>query len=94
LYIIIFKRVFRICIIICRKEEEMEKMRVVAAKAMNISLEAYNITRDAVNQQKNIRFASLVFNHFYSVGHLHYTYFAYLNVPILLINFNVLTVKN
>jgi len=49
---------FRIRVIICRKEEEMEKMRVIAEKAMNISLEAYNITRDAVNQQKNIRYLS------------------------------------
>lgn len=42
----------------------MEKMRVIAARAMNASLEAYNITRDAVNQQKNIRYTRVVFNNF------------------------------
>jgi len=62
-WIILF---FFIRIVICRKEEEMEKMRVTAEKAMHVSLEAYNITRDAVNQQKNIRYNNVVFNRFYS----------------------------
>jgi len=58
--------IFCIRIIFCRKEEEIEKMRVTAEKAMHVSLEAYNITRDAVNQQKNIRYNDVVFNNFYS----------------------------
>jgi len=58
--------IFCIRIVNCRKEEEMEKMRVTAEKARHVSLEAYNITRDAVNQQKNIRYNNVVFNHFYS----------------------------
>lgn len=51
-------------IVFFRKEEEIEKMRVTAEKAMHVSLEAYNITRDAVNQQKNIRYNDVVFNNF------------------------------
>lgn len=31
-------------------------MKDTAEKAVNESAEAYNITRDAVNQQKNIRY--------------------------------------
>ncbi|VVC25129.1 Hypothetical protein CINCED_3A009745 [Cinara cedri] len=36
------------------KEAEIEKMKATAEKAINISTEAYEITRLAVNQQKNI----------------------------------------
>jgi len=53
-----------ICIIICRKEQEIEKMKVTAAQAVKISTEAYNITRDAVNQQKNIRYNKVIFNYY------------------------------
>lgn len=38
-----------------RKETEIEKMRATAEKAIDVSTEAYEITRLAVNQQKNIR---------------------------------------
>lgn len=43
-------------IVIFRKEEEIERMRATAEKAINVSAEAFEITKDAVNQQKNIRY--------------------------------------
>ncbi|XP_025424275.1 laminin subunit gamma-1 isoform X2 [Sipha flava] len=36
------------------KEEEIEKMKAIADKAINISAEAHEITKNAINQQKNI----------------------------------------
>lgn len=39
-----------------RKEEEIEKLRSTAEKAINVSSDAFEITKDAVNQQKNIRY--------------------------------------
>lgn len=43
-------------ILFFRKEEEMKQMKQIAERAVNESAEAYNITKDAVNQQKNIRY--------------------------------------
>lgn len=41
---------------IIRKEVEIEKMRETAEKAINMSAEAFEITKEAINQQKNIRY--------------------------------------
>lgn len=49
-----FVRVFVVSI---RKEEDIEKLRATAEKAINVSSAAFDITKDAVNQQKNIRYA-------------------------------------
>lgn len=43
-------------ILFFRKEEEMKQMKQITERAVNESAEAYNITKDAVNQQKNIRY--------------------------------------
>lgn len=34
-------------------------MRATAEKAINVSAEAFEITKDAVNQQKNIRYSEI-----------------------------------
>lgn len=38
-----------------RKEAEIKNMKETAEQAIQASAEAYEITKDAVNQQKNIR---------------------------------------
>jgi len=38
-----------------RKEAEIKKKKETAEQAIQASAEAYEITKDAVNQQKNIR---------------------------------------
>jgi len=65
---------YYLCIVIFRKEQEMERMKVIAVKAVNISSEAYNITRDAVNQQKNIRYNKFVLIRFLYASSLYFSH--------------------
>jgi hypothetical protein len=39
----------------CRREKEADEIQLVAAKAVNTSTEAYELARQAVNQQQNTR---------------------------------------
>lgn len=42
-------------VFIFRKEKELKDMKEISDKATNLSSEAYEITKNSANQQKNIR---------------------------------------
>jgi hypothetical protein len=53
-----------------RQEKEADDIQLIAARAVNTSTSAYELARDAIKQQQNIRYCERVFialfgNHFF-----------------------------
>jgi hypothetical protein len=47
--------------VVCyRQEKEADDIQLVAAKAVNTSTLAYELARDAIKQQQNIRYGGLI----------------------------------
>jgi len=47
--------------VVCyRQEKEADDIQLVAARAVNTSASAYELARDAINQQQNIRYVECV----------------------------------
>lgn len=62
-----------------RKQKEIEDMKAIAEQAINISSEAYEITKNAANQQKNIRYVIM------SIYYKRYTGQAYTRFSVIII---------
>jgi hypothetical protein len=52
--------VLNVTMIFYRQEEEADNIQLIAARAVNTSTSAYDLVRDALSQQQNIRYCKHV----------------------------------